>query len=434
MQTPESRWWIVAALSLLLTAPVQAQTQERTITLQETIDLALQTDPLAVAAATDLATAEADQLVARGSWLPQLTLTSGYSKSSQARVNRSTGLLSSESYSAGAQASIVLFAGGERIAQNRAANARVVASSAEYRAQTFETILGATEAFYEAAAARHLSALAEQRRVRAEQQLAFAKTRLELGTATTSDVLRAEIELGNAELAVLDAAASFRTATLNLGRWVGVAGGVQPVAEALPERAPELPDRAILVESALRSSPLVVASEAELKGVEADRWTGYSAYLPVVELIGGYDWSSAEFPPDRRSWNVSLAASLPLFDQFRREAAVKRDAALLRLARARSRDARIAIQASVESALQEVLSAEQRVEVSKRASELAREDLRVLEERYQADAATILDLQASQVALTESEIAAVRARQALGTALAELETVLGRKLEEIGDE
>src|SRR5690606_34813791 len=126
--------------------------------------------------------------------------------------------------------------------------------------------------------------------------------------------------------------------------------------------------------------------------------------------------------------------SLPLFDQFRREAAVKRDAALLRLARARSRDARIAIQASVESALQEVLSAEQRVEVSKRASELAREDLRVLEERYQADAATILDLQASQVALTESEIAAVRARQALGTALAELETVLGRKLEEIGDE
>lgn len=423
---------IMAAIVLAPGVP-RAQEPVRTISLQEAIDLALETDPLAVAAETALAGAEADRMEARGSWLPLVTVSSGYSKSSQARVNRSTGLLSSESYSAGAEASVVLFAGGQRIADNRAATARVIASEAEHRAQTFQTILGATEAFYEAAASRHLSALAEQRRERAQQQLSFAKTRLEVGTATASDMLRAEIELGNAELAVLDAVASFRTATLNLGRWIGVAGGVQPVAEALPERAPDLPERAILVSRAIRSSPLVVSSNAELKGEEADRVAGYSAYLPLVELIGGYDWSSTEFPPDRRSWNVSLAATLPIFDQLRREATLKRDAALVRLARARSRDAQIAAQVAVESALQDVESAEQRVEISKRSSDLAREDLRVLEERYQADAATILDLQASQVALTESEISAVRARQGLGTALAELEAVLGERLEEVGE-
>jgi outer membrane protein TolC len=255
-----------------------------------------------------------------------------------------------------------------------------------------------------------------------------------VGTASASDLLRAEIELGNAELSVLDAAADFRTATLNLGRWVGVAGGVQPVPEALPERAPELPERAILVNQAVRSSPLVISSSAELKAEEADRWSGYSAYLPSVELVGGYDWSSVEFPPDRRSWNVSLSATLPIFDQLGREATLQRNAALVRLARARSQDARIAAQVLTESALQEVEAAEQRVEIAKRATELAREDLRVLEERYQADAATILDLQASQVALTESEIAVVRARQALGTAMAQLEVALGRRLEEDVDD
>ena len=133
MQTPGSRCWIIATVVLLHAAPIHAQEPARTISLQETIELALETDPLAVAAETDLATAEADRMEARGSWLPLLTLSTGYSKSSQARINRSTGLLSSESYSAGAQASMVLFAGGQRIAENRAANARVAASEAAIR-------------------------------------------------------------------------------------------------------------------------------------------------------------------------------------------------------------------------------------------------------------------------------------------------------------
>jgi outer membrane protein TolC len=279
-----------------------------------------------------------------------------------------------------------------------------------------------------------LSALAAQRLERARQQLEFARTRLEVGTATASDLLRAEIEVGNAELAVLDAAASFRTAVLNLGRWIGMAGGVQPVAEALPDRAPALPEAGVLVQRAVRSSPLVVSSGAELEGERFDQLAGYSGYLPQVELLGGYDWSAVDFPPDHRSWNVSLSATLPIFDQFRREATLQRDAGFVRLARARSRDARIAAQVAVESSLQEVEAAEQRVRISERARDLALEDLRVLEERYQAEAATILDLQASQVALTETEIGAVRARQALGTALAELEAVLGESIEEVGND
>jgi outer membrane protein TolC len=59
---------------------------------------------------------------------------------------------------------------------------------------------------------------------------------------------------------------------------------------------------------------------------------------------------------------------------------------------------------------------------------LAREDLRVIEERYGLGVATILELQTSQVALSDAEVAAVRARQALGTAIAQLESILGRKL------
>jgi outer membrane protein len=61
---------------------------------------------------------------------------------------------------------------------------------------------------------------------------------------------------------------------------------------------------------------------------------------------------------------------------------------------------------------------------------LAREDLRVQEERYTLGVATILDLQTSQVNLSDAEVNAVRARQALGTAIARLEAILGQRLRE----
>ena len=84
----------------------------------------------------------------------------------------------------------------------------------------------------------------------------------------------------------------------------------------------------------------------------------------------------------------------------------------------------------VESGVADIAAAERRVEIADRAVQLAREDLRVIEERYGLGHATIIELQTSQVALSDAEVAAVRSRQTLGTAIAQLEAVLGRTINE----
>ncbi|MEZ4650478.1 MAG: TolC family protein [Candidatus Eisenbacteria bacterium] len=408
--------------------------QAETISLGDAIARALTLSPAAVSTETAIALAKANQLDTRGSWLPSVTASAGYSNSSTERVDSSTGRLTSESYTAGLSSSLVLFQGGRRLWQNRSTGALVVAAEADHRGQVFGTILETTSAFYEAAAASDLELLARQRLERARQQLSFAETRIEIGTATRSDVLRAELEVGNAELAVLDAGSALRTAALQLGRLVGTASEVFPEPASLPDVAPSLPSVERLVSRAEAHSPLVVSTEAELTSARASRLTAVSSYLPTLGLTGGYDWFSTDFPPDRRSWRVALSASLPIFDRFGREADVQRAKASLRRAEATARDALIAARVQVESAVQDVAAAEQRVRISDRARALAEEDLRVLEERYQAEAATILDLQASQVALTEAEVGTVRARQALGTAIARLEAVLGETIEEASGE
>ena len=430
---PVQRRCCTLALFLTLTpalAAAQASDSARTVTLREAVRLSLENAPAMVAAEGALDVAEAGRLQARGTLLPSVTANGVFSNSSNERFDQATGRLVSQNYSAQLTGGYDVFTGGRRIAQLRGAGADVDAAQADVRAQRFATVLATTQAFYAAAAADDIVRAAAQRLERARQQMEFARTRLEIGTATQSDALRAELEVGNAEIALIDATTSLRNATLQLGRRIGEDAAVRAAPAALPSQAPPLPALAELVERALRTSPEVLAVEATLASRSADRLEAYLGYTPTVRLTGGYDWFAADFPPDQRSWNMRLTASLPVFNGFIREAAVQRAIAARRTAEAQARDAALAVRAAVEAAASAVSAAQRRVEIADRAIELAREDLRVQEERYQIGAATILDLQTSQVALTDAEVSAVRTRQDLGTAVAQLEAVLGETIME----
>jgi outer membrane protein len=420
---------LLAALGSAPAVPVAAQ-EARVMTLGQVVRLAVEQDPAAVQAEAAMANARGDMLQAAGSWLPTVNSLTRYNNSSNQRFDQTTGRLVSESYTTQINAGFDLFTGGRRIIGQRSAGAALSAADAQYASQRFATILRATEVFYAAAAASDIVRAAEQRLERARQQLTAAATRLELGTATQSDALRAELEVGNAEAALLDAESSLRTTTLELGRQVGVSGQVRPAEASLPARGPALPPLETLIAQATSASPSVLAADASLRLRQAERMAAWTPYLPTVRVTGGYDWFSFDFPPEQRSWSMAVVATLPLFNGFQREVALQRTASAERVAAARRRDAEIQARVAVESAAAEIASAERRVAIADRAVVLAREDLRVQEERYAMGVSTIVDLQTSQVNLSDAEVTAVRARQALGAATARLEAILGQQLGE----
>jgi outer membrane protein TolC len=176
---------------LSVSAGARAQQAPRVMTLDQVVRLAVEQDPAAVAAEGALSAARADQLQQTGAWLPTVNLNSFYSNSSNQRFDQATGQLQSESYTAQLQGGVDLFTGGRRLLAQRTVRAQVAAADAQYESQRFATVLAATETFYDAAAAADLVAVAEQRMQRARDQLAAARTRLELGTSTQSDALRA---------------------------------------------------------------------------------------------------------------------------------------------------------------------------------------------------------------------------------------------------
>jgi outer membrane protein TolC len=422
----------VAVLALCAPATAQDAPDElRVVTLDEAIRLALRASPTAVAADVATRDAELQAREALGDFLPSLNLGSTFANSSNERFDAATGRLVSESYSAQATASYEIFSFGRRIADRRAASARLGAAAADEIDQDFAVALATTEAFYGVAGAVEQVRVAERRLERARAQLEAARVRLELEAVPRSDVLRAELEVGNAELAVLDARVERTTSALRLGRQTGLPGEVLADDGALPETAPGLPELQSLVPLAEASAPPVQATRARLRDRSARTFSAYTQYAPSLRINGGLDWFAFDFPPRDRSWNLRLTLSVPLFDGFAREGTVARARAQERLARIQHQDAVRGARVNVEDAYRRILAAEQRVTIAGRGVELAREDLRVQEERYELGVATILDLQASQVALADAENTWVLERQELGLALARLESVLGRPLEEL---
>ncbi len=433
------RMWL-AVVALQACGPVSAWAQEaraagqaaphRTVTLEQALRLAEDVDPLVVSSSSGASVARADQLQARGALLPTVSANTVYGNSSNQRFDQASGRLVSQSYTNQLQGSYEVFSGGRKLAQLRSASADVTAADAQEREQRFASAYRTTLTFYAAAATQDLLEVAEQRLERAKQQQEFAGQRFDVGTATRSDVLRAEIEVQNADLAVFEARSALQGAALDLGRAVGMAEEVMAAESALPEQAPSLPPVDELVSRAVKSSPSVMAANAVRASRHADKLASFTPYLPVVRVSGGYDWFSYDFPPAQQSWSLRVTASLPLFNGLQREAAVQRAAAQERAAEAQAKDATLAARVEVEAAVRELEVAERQVQVADRTVELAEEDLRVQEERYTMGAATILELQASQVALAEAQVAGVRARQGLGGAVAHLESILGERLGE----
>jgi outer membrane protein len=417
-----------AALSSM---PARAQDTVQVVTLEQAVQMSLAADPRVVAAQSGISNAEATLLQSRGAYLPSLNVSSTYGNSSNERLDPNSGNRVSENYTANTQLGYEVFSGGRRGADRRSARAQVDAAEAGLRSERYTAVLATTEAFYASAAAEEVLSASLQREERAQQQLSFARTRLDVGTATRSDVLRAELEVGNARIAVIDAETSVRTSRLELGRRVGVDRPVRPAATSLPVEAPALPSPEQLGTLAMERSPSVIAAQADLRASQAATRASYSSYMPSVRATAGYDWFSFEFPPSERSWSVRLTASLPVFNGFQREATVTRARAAQRTAEAAARDAAVFARTEAATAAEEVRAAGARAAIAVRAVELARADLEIQQERYQLGATTILELQASQVTLADAEVAAVRARQALATSLARLEAVLGAPLSDV---
>ena len=253
---------------------------------------------------------------------------------------------------------------------------------------------------------------------------------MELGRATRSDSLRSQVDLNNAQLALLNARNNARTRTFELTEVIGSETLVGPTAEA-ELAVTEIPfTRDELFAIADVSAPGLQAASVAVEAAEAAVSGARSSYLPTISLNGGYGWANQEFPPSNRSWSIGLTGSYPLFNGFQRETQVFRAQATADQARQAERAARLNLSSLLDARYATAQSALAGVDLAEQNVELSEESLRVVQERYQLGLATILELQDAQITFTQSEIDLVSRRFDYEAAVATIEALLGRRLDQ----
>jgi outer membrane protein TolC len=322
-----------------------------------------------------------------------------------------------------------IFQGLRRFSSLSGAKRGVEASAARYRQAQYQTAQAVKVAWYNAVASRELVRVEADRVERQEDQLSFVDQQLQLGRATRSDVLRSQVDLNNAKVALLNARNGERASTFTLAEAVGLTEPLAPVEGAELAAEGLALSREALLSRALAGAPELVSAQAEARAQEAAVSGARAAYLPSLSLSGGWAWSNSDFPPENRSWSLSLSGSLPLFDGFNRENQLYSARARLDQARAQERAAEIGVRKDVDAALSSIEAATASIGLAEQTVELSSEDLCVTQERYRLGLATILDLQASQIALRQAEVDLIQRQFDYQLGLAQLEALLGGRID-----
>ena len=436
-------WCHTVVLAILVLVPAtRAAGQEREMTalgadsvrqvsLDEAIRIARALNPELRISETNVDVAEYNRLDAWGNFLPNFDALWGYTNSSTGRLDQTGQAIVSTSYFFQLSGRYNLFEGFRKFTELNSAKLDLNAQQADFRRAEFELVLAVKQAFYDAIAFRDLVRVEENRVERQELQLEFVTQQLELGRSTRSDVLRSQVDLNNAKIALLNAQNDYRATTFQLGRTLGLEGRVEPAAEATLQPQPLQTSREDIYTIGRRTAPTVVSAEAAAEAAASRVSTAKSAYLPNLTFAGGWAWANTDFPPQSRSWEIRLTGSYPLFNGFNRETNVYRAQAAADAAASQRTAAELQLVVDLDAAYNTIQVATASIDLAEQSVELSREDLRVSSERYRLGLATILDLQSAQIAVSQAEVDLIRRRFEYHIGVASLESLLGRMLPEL---
>ncbi len=420
-----------------LAAQASADSVARPISLTEAVKLAQRNSPTTVQAAGTTRSNAASVRTAYMAFIPTLSFNTGASKQNGDRFNPQGELVpftgAAWQYSSGLRMNVDLLDGGTRFYRLRTAKANVDASEANEVLQQYNVSLNVKQQYYAVLAAREGEAAAQAQLDQATEQLKTASAKVAAGAATKSDSLRAIIQVGNAQLSLIQARNNLNIANASLTRLVATPFVVTAAPEDSAGSMELNADSTEIAVLALRG-PAVQQSEASYAAAKANVRSSVSLYVPTVSMSfnrGGngqdsrFGWGDSRYA---YSQTMSFALNFPFFNQGAREEQIVRSRVTEDVAQAQLRDAKLLAQQQLTTYLSAFRSAEQRVQIQLASVAAAEEDLRVQQRRYQLGASTFLDVLSSQVTLNQARAALIQARFDARVAKAQIETLTGKDL------
>ena len=483
------------ALSLaavaLLASSARAQTAT-TLTLDEAVGLARRNNAAYLQTTNARRNADAQLRTAYASLLPSVnaSMSGRYQKAGdqffQGVQLESPSDVMQSSYNIGLNYTInsaILFAPRLVAANRDAAQADVVGAAEVMRSQV-------TQQYLTTLAAQERAALADTLLITARGQLELAQARQQVGSATIIEVRQAEVALGRAEVASLQARNAAEVQKLRLFEQMGIAPPGEVELTTRFQIAPVTFQLDSLVELAAERNPTLLAMRSRERAAGLGVRVQQGTYAPTISLstgLGGQAQAFANddfavqsalagqqsglrscsttdsirtavgmpslncasrFPDltatdleairagtsnfpnqfDKAPLSFSVFVSMPIFNNLQREQQLQQAMVQRDNARLNTRATELRLRADVTQAYLSLRTALRTVELQETNARAAREQLDAEEQRYRVGAATFLQVTQARGLFEQAQVDRLTAIYDYHTAFAQLENAVGRPL------
>ncbi|MBI5419186.1 MAG: TolC family protein, partial [Deltaproteobacteria bacterium] len=264
---------------------------------------------------------------------------------------------------------------GSRVGQ---AEARVDAAERAEELSRERLAMDVISAFLSARRAEEIRKVAEESLATAREHRRVAGNQYELGVVAKNDVLAADVQVANAEAALIVAENRVELSRSRLALRMGYPGdrSVTPAPGAFPGPPAPEPPLADSLRAAEEKRREVRAQGAFIREGEAAASAARAEFAPTFFGQGGYSYTTDEFNPHKSVFSILAGGRVNLFSGFSDEAA--RRQALLSVDRRKEelRKLKDEIALEVKSAHLSVAEADKRRQVAEVAVAQAEENLR----------------------------------------------------------
>jgi outer membrane protein TolC len=231
------------------------------------------------------------------------------------------------------------------------------------------------------------------------------------GVAAGIDVLRAQVQVQTQQQRVLAAQNQYERQKMVLARTIGL-----PAAQQfqLTDTVPYAPLSAIDLEQALaqayKQRPEYLAAESRTRAAEIAVKAAKGEALPSVQVNGQLGRIGPAPGSAETTYSLSAGLRIPVFQGGRVKADVDLAEAQLRQSKMQLEDLRSRVEFEIRSALLDVKTSDDQVQVAKQQIDLAAEELKEARDRYAAGVSGSLEVvqaQESVAAANDNEIQAL---------------------------
>ncbi len=417
-------------------AQAEAEESKPSFTLEECIAIGLQQAASARNAARDEQIAGTRIGQVRAQLLPQLKAKGGYTRLDEVTAFEFDGeryeMGREDNYSAGVEASQLLYSGGSVGAALKAARLYRAAAQARVRGVDNELVRDVRVAFNDILLADEQVKVQEASLAQLEDLLAQAENRYRQQTAAEFDVLTARVKVANHRPLLIAARKQAELARAAFRNLVQLDPVDFDLVGDLAFEPSERPLEDWQAQGAERR-PDLIEQRKYLGMREADVRSEKGGFLPQIRAFANYDGNNPESGSARDGWewgwNAGLSAEWDVFDGLLRRNRVREKQLELAKARETLADADRQVALEIQTHYLDLKQAAETVAASRETVELAEKSLEIARVRYENGLATYLDFTDANLALRTAQLTRLQALHDHRNALARLQQASGEGFE-----